>query len=140
MTQRSVRDPAVNMGGDREGRVHQHDARPHGIVQQVVDVRSVVTRDGDTREQAVEQAGARVGEFVQDQAAARELGVDGKQARAGRRLEHDVGGHDRCRDARDEPEPDGRRELLERLALLGPPRVRRQQRRHLSQHGEERRR
>ncbi len=81
--------------------------------------------------------GARVGELVQDQAAARELGVDGKQARAGRRLEHEVGGHDRRRDTRDEAEPDGRRELLERLALLGPARVRQNQRRHLGQHGEE---
>ena len=81
VTQRRVRDPAVDMGGDREGRVHQHDARPHGVVEMVVDVRCVVPRDGDTREQAVEQARARVGEFVQDQAAAREFGVDGKQAR-----------------------------------------------------------
>jgi hypothetical protein len=139
MTQRRVCDPAVDMGGDREGRVHQHDARPHGVIQKVVDVRSVVPRYSDTREQAVEQAGARAGELVQDQAAACELGVDGKQARAGGRLEHEVGGHDRRRDIRDEAEPEGRRELLEHLALLGPPRVRRQQRHHLGQHGEERR-
>ena len=139
MSKRGVRDAAVDMGSDREGRVHQHDGRMHGGVEVVVDVGCVVLGDADPGKQAVEQMRARFGEFVEDQEAACELGVDGEQARPGRGLQHEVGRRDRGADAGRETETDRGRELLERLALLGPARVGRKQIRHLGQHGKEHR-
>ena len=53
-----------------------------------------------------------------------QLGEDGELARAGGRLEHLVGGRHAGGERRDETQLDGRGELLELLALLGPPRVR----------------
>ena len=81
-----------------------------------------------------EQTGARVGELVQDERGAGELGKDGEEPGAGRGLEHEVGGRDRRGDARDEAERDRRRELLERLALLGAARMGGSERRELGQH------
>ena len=103
----------------------------------VVDVGCVVPGDGNAGKQTVEQTRARVGELVEDEAAARELGKDGEEPGPGRGLEHEVGGRDRRRGARGEAERDRRGELLERLALLRAARVGRKQRRHLGQHGEE---
>ena len=79
-----------------------------------------------------------VGEFVQDEAASGEFGEDGEKARAGRRLQHEIGGRDRGGGGGGEAERDRRRELLQRLALFGAARVRGQQRRDLRQHGEKR--
>jgi hypothetical protein len=72
----------------------------------VVNVRCVVPGDGGAGEKLAEQPRARVSKLVQEQAAARELGMDGKQAGAGRRLEHEVSRCDRRRDAGDEAESD----------------------------------
>jgi hypothetical protein len=40
MSERCVGDPAVDVSGYRERRVHQHDRRTHDWVEMVVDVRS----------------------------------------------------------------------------------------------------
>src|SRR5205809_108396 len=66
VTQRRVGDPAIDMGGDRERRVHQHDGRTHGGVEVVVYMGSVIAGDGDAWEQTLEQVRAGVGELVQD--------------------------------------------------------------------------
>ena len=95
MAQRRVRDPALDMGGGRERRVHQHDGRAHGRIEMIVDMRGVVARDGDVREQPAEQFGAGLGEFVQDQPRAGQLGEDRQQSGPGRGLQHEIGGRDR---------------------------------------------
>ena len=66
-----------------------------------------------------------------------QLGEDGELARAGGRLEHLVGGRHARGERRDETQLDGRGELLELLALLGPPRVRGRERGELPEHGEQ---
>ena len=138
MTQGGVGDPAVDMRGDRKGRVHQHDARAHRAVEMIVDMGRVVLRDGNVRKEPTEQGGAGVGQFVQDEAAAGEFGEDGEKARAGRRFQHEIGGRERGGRGGGEAERDRRGELLQRLALFRAARVRRQQRRDLRQHGEHR--
>ena len=59
VAQRCVGDAAIDMCGDREGRVHQHDGRTHGRVEMIVDMGRVVSRDGDAGKQAAEQIGTR---------------------------------------------------------------------------------
>ena len=59
---------------------------------------------------------------------------------AGRGLEHEIGRSDRGGRGGSEAKLDRRRELLQRLALLGAARMRRQQRRDLAQHAQTRRR
>ncbi len=137
MTQGGIDDTAIDVSGGREGRVHQDDSRTEHSVEMVVDVGGVVPGDAVARKQTVEQIGASVGDLVQDQAAAGELGMDGEEPGAGRGLQHEIGGHDRGGRAGDEAKSDRGGELLESLALLGPARVRRNEGRELRQHGEE---
>ena len=93
----------------------------------IVDVRRIEAGDGNVREQLVEETGAGVGKFVEDKRCAGHLGEDGEQAGAGRRLQHEIAGRERGREAGDKAERDRRRELLKRLALFGAARVRGQQ-------------
>jgi hypothetical protein len=65
VTQRCVRNAAVDKGGDRERRVHQHDGRTHGSAEMVVDVGGVVAGDGHGGKQPFKEMRARVGELVQ---------------------------------------------------------------------------
>ena len=85
-------------------------------------------------EKMVEQPGAGLGQFVQDERAAGQLGEDGEQAGAGRRLQHEIGGRDRGGGGGGEAERDRRRELLKRLALFGAARVGGEKARDLRQH------
>jgi hypothetical protein len=103
-----------------------------------MDVRCIVPRDGKAGEQVGENGPAGVGEFVENETGAGELGKDGEEASASRRFEHEVGWCDCRGDTRDEAQRDWCRELLERLALFGPARVRRQQGRNFLQHWEQR--
>ena len=128
------------MRGDGEGWVHQHDARPDGAIETIVDLRRVVARNGEIREQQAEEIGANVGEFVERKRHAVPLGENRQQPRASRRLENDVALNDCTRDRRDEAEAERRRELLIRLALIGAARLRRQQACDARQHSEEARR
>lgn len=115
--------PARDVRRDREGRIHQRHARREAGPEVIVDLRGVELRDGDGRKEGGEQFCARLGQLVQDQRTARDLGKNGEQACAGRWLEHPIawrdGGGDRCGEA----ERDRRRELLKGLALNGTARV-----------------
>ncbi len=91
MAQGGVRDSTVDMRRGRERRVHQHDARAHGIVEMVVDVSRIVASRRSTGKELPKQGRAGFRQLVQGQSAARELGKDGEQARAGRGLENEIG-------------------------------------------------
>ena len=116
----------IDMRGGREGRVHQHHARPDRRIEPVVDLLGVVAADLDAAEQAAEQPGTGVGDLVQSQPRFRELGEDRQQARAGRRLEDEVGRRQHRRFGGDEAERDRRRKLLELFGFLRTPGLRRQ--------------
>ena len=76
----------------REGRVHEDDAGTHRVGQIVVNLLGVEARDGRARKQQPEEIGAGAGDLVERQVCAVQLGEDGELARAGGRLEHEVGG------------------------------------------------
>jgi hypothetical protein len=79
---------AFDIGHCGERRVHQHDAGRDGGIEMIVDLGRVETGDGNGREEKRQQAGAGVGQLVEDERAAGDLGEDGEQAGAGRRLQH----------------------------------------------------
>jgi hypothetical protein len=114
---------AVDVCNCGEWRVHQHDARRDRSVEMILDLRRIEARDGDAGKEVLEECGASVRQFVQHECAAGDLGQDGEEPGAGRRLEHAVGGRNGGRGAGREAERDRRRELLERLALLRTARV-----------------
>ena len=91
MAERRVRPAPVDIGERRERRVHQHDGGGDAGVEMVVDPGGVEARDADIREEMAEEAGARLGQLVQDERGAGKLGEDGEQPGAGRRLEDMVG-------------------------------------------------
>ena len=133
MAQGGIGNGAIDMRCGRERWVHQHDARSHGIVEMVVDVRRVVASRRSTGKELPKQSRAGFRQLIQGQPAAREFSKDGEQARTGRGLEHDIGRGDRSRGGGGECELDRRRELLQRLALLGAPRMGGQKRRDLAE-------
>ena len=100
----------------------------------IVDLRRVEARDGKAGKQPGEKPGAGIGEFVEGERAAGELGEDRKKARAGRGLQNKVGRRDRGGGRGAEAERDRRRKLLQGLALFGAPRMGREQPGHLGQH------
>ena len=91
MAECRVGDTTLDMRRDRERRIHQHDAWPHGEVEMVVDLGRIMPRDRNARKEPAEQGGAGLGQLVQDETASGELGEDGKKAGAGRRLQHEIG-------------------------------------------------
>jgi hypothetical protein len=138
MPERRVGATPVDMGERRERRVHQHHGGRGAGVEMVVDAGGIEARDADIREEMAEQAGARLGELVQDERGAGKLGEDGEQPGAGRRLEDMVGGDNRRGRARDEGQRNRRRELLQLLALDRAPRVAGEQPRHPGEHRQQR--
>jgi hypothetical protein len=82
----------------------------------------------------VQQAGADIGQLVEHERAACQLGEDGEQAGPGRGFQHQVCRRDRGGGAGRKTEHDRRRELLKCLALLGAARMRRQKHGDLGQH------
>ena len=104
---------------DRERRVHQDHARPQRPIEMVVDVSGVMPGDRDTGKELVQQPGASLGQFVQDEPAACELREDREQPGPCRGLEHDIGRSDCGRRGGNEGKLDRRGELLQCLALLG---------------------
>ena len=134
MTQRRIRNPALDMNGGREGRIHQYDAGPDGRIEMIVNVGRIMPADRNVRKQMAQELGARVGKLVQNQAAAGELGKNGEQACARRWLQHKIPGHHRRGRRRNMAKADRRRELLEGLAFLRPARVRREESRDLREH------
>lgn len=136
MAEGCVGDPALNMGHDREGRVHQNDGRDRVRVEVVIDLCRIEPRDVDARKKRVKEAGTHLGEFVEHQRAARDFGEDGEQARAGGRFEHAIRRGDcGCR-GRGKGKWHGGGELLESLHLFGAARMRRQKGCDLRQKGQ----
>ena len=123
MAKRRVRHAPIDVCYRRERWVHQDYGRRDPGVEMIIDLRRVEAGDGDAQEELIEQRRARLGQLVQDQRAAGQFGEDGEQPGASGRLEHPIGGRDGGRGVRRDPERDRRRELLERLALLGAARV-----------------
>ena len=139
MAHRGFGEAALDMRRGREGRIHEHDARPHRRVEAVVDLLGVVPGDRNVAEQAAEQSGARVGDLVQGETGSRQLDEDRQQAGAGRRFEHQVGWDQRGGLGCGEAERDRRRELLQVLGFLRAARLRRQPPGEADQHVEHRR-
>ena len=78
MPKGGVGHAAIDMGHRREWRVHQHDARRDSGVEMIVDMRGVEAGDSDAGEQMVQQPGTRLGQFVENEGTAGELGEDGE--------------------------------------------------------------
>ena len=87
MPGRRLGRPAIDVGHRREGRVHQDDARANSDVEVIVDLRGVETGDRTPRKEEAQKVGAGVGEFVQHEVSARDLGEDRQKPGPGRRLE-----------------------------------------------------
>ncbi len=100
----------------------------------IVDLRRVEAGYDDAREEVAEQSGACLGQLVQHERTAGDLGEDGEQPGAGRGFQHPIGRRDRPRRRGREAKRDRRRELLERLALLGATRVGGEKARDLREH------
>jgi hypothetical protein len=132
-----VGDTAPDRQCCRERRIHQHDAGPYREIEMVVDVGRVVPRDGNAREELIEQGGSDVRQFIQNEGIPGKFGEDGEKASAGREFKHEIGGRDRSRGGGGEPECDRRGKSLKRLALFGVARMRRTQGRGLREHCKE---
>ena len=91
MAQGGVGHAAIDIRERGERRVHEHDARNDAGVEMIVDLRGVEAGDGDTGEQMVQQPGARLGQFIENERPAGEFGEDGEQPGAGRRFQHEIG-------------------------------------------------
>ena len=103
----------------REGRVHRHDGRHRGGIEVIVDLGGVEACDGDGRKEGGEQRRPSLGQLVQDERAADDLGQDGEKAGSGRRLQHAGRRPDGGCGQGSEAERGRRGELLEGLALGG---------------------
>jgi hypothetical protein len=102
----------------------------------IVDLRRVEASYDDPREEVVEQRRACLGQLVQHERTAGDLGEDGEQSGAGRGFQHVIGRRNGRRGRDREAKRDRRRELLQRLALLGATRVGREKARDLREHGQ----
>ena len=127
MAEGGISHAALDMGHDRERRVHQHHCRDQAGIEMIVDLGGVEAGDGQGRKEGGKQAGADLGQFVDEQRTAGDLGQDGEEPGAGRGLQHAVGVRDRRRRHRSEAERDRGGELLEGLRFLGTPGVGRQE-------------
>ena len=86
MARRRLAQSTIDIGNRRERRIHQDDARAQNGVKVIIDLRGVVAGDGPARKEEAQKVGASFREFVQRQAAASDLGEDGKKPGPGRRL------------------------------------------------------
>ncbi|MBB4020094.1 hypothetical protein GGR16_005158 [Chelatococcus caeni] len=127
MAEGGIRDATLDIGHDGEWRIHQHHAWRHGRIEMIVDLGGVEARDGNGRKERREKTAAHLAELVEHEGGAGDLGEDGEQAGAGRRLQHTVGRCDGGGICRDQAERDRGGELLEGLSFLGAARVRRKE-------------
>jgi hypothetical protein len=87
----------------------------------IIDLRRIEARHAKVGEEMREQIGPGLGQLIEDERAAGDLGQDREEAGAGGRLQDAIAGRDAGGAERGEAERDRCRELLKRLALLGPP-------------------
>ncbi|CEG06714.1 hypothetical protein BN961_00084 [Afipia felis] len=106
----------------------------------VVDLSRVEARDGQSRKEGREKRGARLGQLVEHERAAGDLGQDGEESGAGRGLQHAVGRRNRGGCHRCNAQRNRRREPLEGLRFLRAARVRRHQAGDLDELRQDRRR
>nr|WP_235858332.1 hypothetical protein [Cereibacter sphaeroides] len=133
MPGRRLGRPAIDVGDSREGRIHQDDAGAQARVQMIVDLCCVEGCDEAPWEKVTQKVGAGLGEFVQRETSASDLGEDREKPGPGGRLEDEVTRSDlRCRHC-SQPHGQRRRELLEALHFLRAPGMRRQEARHLGE-------
>jgi hypothetical protein len=133
MPSRRLGRPAIDIGHSRKRRVHQDDSGAQARVEVIVDLRGIEIGDRAPGEKVAQKVGARVGQLVQREAAARDLGEDRQKPGPGRRLEDEVTGRDMCGSQRRHPHGQRRRELLEPIHLLRAPGMSRQKPRHLAE-------
>jgi hypothetical protein len=138
MAQGGVGHAAIDVRDGREWRVHQHDVWCDTDVEMIVDVCGVEARHRGAGKEERKKSSAGFGELVENERRARQLGQDGEQARAGRRLQHYVGRGDRGRGTRRKPKYDRCAELLKRFALFRAARVGWKKARELGQHRQHR--
>ena len=125
----------LDIGRRGEGRIHQHANRRDARVEIIVDLLGVEAGDRRLRKQRRKHGVASFGELVERERGSRDLGMDGKKSGARRRLEHDLSGAHLRGEAQEKAKAERRRELLELVAFLRTPRVRRQQGGEAFQHG-----
>ncbi|WP_290688409.1 MULTISPECIES: hypothetical protein [unclassified Haematobacter] len=104
----------------------------------VVDLRGIEPGDRLGRKEGGKEIRAGLGQFVEREAAAGDVGKDCHQAGAGRGLQHDIRRRDRRSGDSREAQRKRRAELLKRLAFLGTPCMGRQQTRDFRQRRETR--
>ena len=127
MAEGGVGHAALDIRHHRKRRVHENDGRKESPVEVIVDLGRVEARDGKGRKEVGEKIGAGVGQLVEQERAAGDLGQDGEKPGSGRGLQHAVGRRDGCGERGCQAERDRGGELLEGLRLLGAARMRRHQ-------------
>ena len=131
-----LRHPALHIHRCREGRVHENDRRRDIVYQSVIDAGGVMRGNQAVREQPPQKRRPRIGDLVERQPRAGDLGEDGEKPRAGRRLQHDVGGCDAGGQARHIRQWQWRAELLECFGFLAAAGVGGKKSGNAGQHGE----
>ena len=112
-------------GGFGIGRVHQHDRS--GLANMIVDLRRIVAGQAEPLKNTRQQGGALIIEFVEHHIGAGNDGMNGKQARSGRRFEDGIALAHPGSAGGDEGERRRCRKLLQRDLGFGPVGLRRQQ-------------
>ena len=122
-----VAHPAIDVRRDRRRRVHQHDCRADIAGKTVINLRCVVAGYDAGGKKPIEQTSAGPGEFVDRQPSACHLRMDRQQARSGGGFQNTVILNNSGSDRSNKAKTGGRRELLQRRALLRSPALRGQE-------------
>jgi len=77
--------------------VRERDARDDTGVEMIKDRRGMAAGDSDAGEQMAQQPGASLGQFIENERTAGNLGEDGEKAGAGQRLRREIASGDRGR-------------------------------------------
>lgn len=67
MAEGGVGHTALDIGHDRERRVHQHDGRQKAGVEMIVDLGGIEAGDRQGRKEERQETGASLGEFVENE-------------------------------------------------------------------------
>ncbi|BCA61981.1 hypothetical protein HMP09_1215 [Sphingomonas sp. HMP9] len=83
MPEGRVGDAAFDLRGDREGRIHEDDAREQPGVEMVMDVGGVKPGDDRGRKEMTEKVSAGFAQFIKRHFGTSKLSEDGKQSGPG---------------------------------------------------------